>query len=236
MLYAKKKVTLPLAYNELLQGVIYSCWRDSYPTMHDGGFKASGKTFRLFTFGPLEGVYQVDRKTKTIHLDGTVQFEVRTLFEELIDQIAQKLADDGKVRLGAHTLPLVNLQSNDRLLFPQRAIIQTASPIVVHQTTDDGHTLYYSPDDPKWLHLIQTNTMHKLEALQLAADPTVQIIPLADTLKKHVTQFKGFYVTGWKGQFALSGNPQVISALYHVGLGAKNSQGFGMFNIVDKPL
>ena len=128
------------------------------------------------------------------------------------------------------------MQSNDRLLFPQRAIIQAISPIVAYQTSEDGHTLYYSPDDPEWLRLIQANTMHKLEALQLDEDPTVQIIPLSDTLKKQVTRFKGFYVTGWKGQFALSGSPQVISALYHVGLGAKNSQGFGMFNILDKPL
>ena len=236
MLFAKEPVILPLAYNELLQGVIYNCWRDNYPVLHDEGFKGGGKTFRLFTYGPLEGACHVDGKAKTITLEGPISFEIRTLLEELLDEVAHTLANAGEVRLGAHALPLVNLQSNDRLLFPQRAIIQMRSPVVAYRTTDDGHTVYYSPDDPEWLQCIQANTAHKLEALQLDEDPSIQIIPLSDTLKKQVTRFKGFYVTGWKGQFAISASPQVLSALYHTGLGAKNSQGFGMYDILDKPL
>ena len=50
---------LPIAYQQLTQGALYAAWRGSYPQLHDEGFAGEGQTFRLFTFGPLEGRYRV---------------------------------------------------------------------------------------------------------------------------------------------------------------------------------
>ena len=63
-----------------------------------------------------------------------------------------------------------------------------------------------------------------------------QVSPLPDTLRKRVTRFKGTYVTGWVGDLILACDPQLLATLYCCGIGAKNSQGFGMFRIHDDAL
>ena len=44
-----------------------------------------------------------------------------------------------------------------------------------------------------------------------------------------MTLYKTTRITGWHGRFRLSGSPEMLDLLFHSGLGAKNSQGFGMF-------
>ena len=103
-------MTLPLAYNELLQGLIYSCWHDEYPALHDEGL-GGVRGFRPFTFGRLHGKASVSRESRTIRFEGAVSFDVRSPVEELMDELATQLAARAQVRIGAYTLPLTNLQT-----------------------------------------------------------------------------------------------------------------------------
>jgi len=52
------------------------------------------------------------------------------------------------------------------------------------------------------------------------------------TAKKLVTKYQGSYIEAWYGNFILSGKRKYLDFLYQTGLGSKNSQGFGMFNII----
>lgn len=234
-LYAQKSVLLPLAYNELLQGLLYSCWRDKYPEIHNEGFDGV-RGFRPFTFGRLQGKAKVNREDRTIVLSDILSFEVRSPVEELMDELALQLANRGQVRIGAYELPLVNLQNNDRLIFPQRAKISLATPVVVYETLADGHTRFYAPDENGWQDMILANAQRKTKALGLSCSASLQIIPLTETLHKQVTRFKGTYVNGWTGSLIVGADTQLLAALWCLGLGVKNSQGFGMFNIDERPL
>ncbi|MBC7189418.1 hypothetical protein H5U35_04285, partial [Candidatus Aerophobetes bacterium] len=40
-------------------------------------------------------------------------------------------------------------------------------------------------------------------------------------------------IKGWMGTYRLEGNPELIKFSYDAGLGAKNSQGFGMYEVVN---
>ena len=227
--------TLPLAYNELVQGLLYSCWRESFPELHDDGFGTS-RMFRLFTFSPLTGKSTVSGKAKTIRFYDTISFEVRSPIEELLDELAHQLVEKESIRLGSNEMKLVNLQSCDRLIFPKHAVLRMLSPVVAYKTTDDNHTRYFSPEDQEWLELIQSNVMHKAELFALDCSHDMVAIPKTESLRKHVTRFKGTYVTGWTGDLIVAADPFVMSMLYFTGLGAKNSQGFGMFNMLDESL
>ena len=50
---------------------------------------------------------------------------------------------------------------------------------------------------------------------------------------KVVTTLKGIYITGWKGNYILNGSPDYLTFLYNCGIGNKNSQGFGLFELID---
>ena len=50
--------------------------------------------------------------------------------------------------------------------------------------------------------------------------------------RKIVIRYQNSYVTAWFVQLNLAGERRYLDFLYQTGLGAKNSQGFGMFEIV----
>ena len=50
--------------------------------------------------------------------------------------------------------------------------------------------------------------------------------------KKLVTRYKGILITAWYGTYQLTGERKYLDFLYQTGLGAKNAQGFGMFEIL----
>ncbi|MBR3314557.1 MAG: CRISPR-associated endoribonuclease Cas6 [Atopobiaceae bacterium] len=229
-----KPIILPLAYNELVQGLLYSCWRDCMPQLHDAGFGEQG--LRLFTFGPLSGKASIDGKRRTIRFEKFVDLEVRTPVEDLLDELAGQLATRGIARIGVHELQVVNLESRDRLLFPRQAKVSMLSAVVAERGLDDGHALPLAPSDEGWLDSVRTNATHKAMTLGLTCNQELQVIPLSETLRKRVTRFKGTYVTGWVGDLIVACDPQLLATLYCCGLGAKNSQGFGMFRIHDDPL
>lgn len=235
ILFSPEPATLPIAYNELLQGVLYSCWRSRYPEVHDEGYGGI-RSFRPFTFGRLQGNVNTSSKQRTIQIKGVASFEVRSPIEELLDELAVQLSERGRVRIGAHDLQLCNLKCGDRLLFPKRALVRLSTPTVIYKMLDDGHTQYYSPLDDNWLGMVQANARRKAASMNLPCSPELQAIPLEQSLRKQVTRFKGTYVTGWTGEIILAAEPPLMAALWCLGLGVKNSQGFGMFEIDDRPL
>ena len=50
--------------------------------------------------------------------------------------------------------------------------------------------------------------------------------------RKIVTRYKGSYINAWYGTFQLKGKRKYLDFLYQTGVGSKNSQGFGMFEII----
>ena len=50
--------------------------------------------------------------------------------------------------------------------------------------------------------------------------------------RKIDTRYKGSYINAWYGTFQLKGKRKYLDFLYQTGVGSKNSQGFGMFEII----
>lgn len=234
-LYPRTTAIIPRSYNALVQAALYAGWRDSDPKLHDEGYGENSKIFRLFTFSQLEGKCFVDKEKKTVSFSDTVRLEVRMPAEDLLDDLAVSLAQQGEMRIGRAIFSIVNLSTADRLLFPQRALIRMRTPVTLHRTREDGYTDYLHPSSAEFAEDMQKNIAAKKAAFGLSAG-LAQLIPIEETMKKRVIQFKGTNVNGWTGDFIMSADAETFSFLYCTGLGARNSQGFGMFDIVDKPL
>ena len=232
-LWAARRVRLPLAYNALIQGALYENWRGTFPELHNEGYSDGLHRFRLFTFSPLQGRYQV--QGKQIFFDGAIRFEVRSPVSELIDALCDSLQERGSMILGRNELPIISLESADRFLFFRHASIRMLSPVTVHETQPNGQTIYYSPEDEMFLPLLAGNLESKLRAAGIPAAPVLSCVPDRRTLRKRVTTFKGIYITGYEGRFQLQATPEAMALLYYAGLGSRNSQGFGMFAIENVP-
>jgi CRISPR-associated endoribonuclease Cas6 len=230
-LLAREPLRLPLAYNELVQGALYACWRPEFAALHDVGYAVGGKAYRLFTFGPLQGSHIV--QNKQITFTGPVSFELRSPVQPLVQAVVETLAGQGEMRLGAQTLPVVGLRTADQLLFRSRHRVRMVAPVTMHTTLENGHTHYYTPQDAEFAPLVCGNLGKKIEAAGLPLEPVLGLVPCVETLRKCVTRFKGIYITGWQGDFWLEADPRTIAFLYLTGMGDRNSQGFGMFELAD---
>lgn len=231
-LWASPTLRLPISYRTMVQGALYAQWRDSFPTLHDDGYHDGNHSFRMFTFGPLQGRYRLEGKD--ILFDGPVRLEVRSPAAELTEALSDRLMERGTILLGRREVPIVNLSCADRLLFFPTAHIRMIAPVTSHRTLEDGKAEYLTPLDDAFPLAMTGNLASKLKVAGSDAPPLLSCTPLTRTLRKCVTTFKGGYITGWTGDFLLEAAPEAMALLYYAGLGDRNSQGFGMFSIEDR--
>ena len=234
-LWAEVPLALPMAHNQMIQGALYQAWKEALPGIHDEGFSSGEGVFRMFTFGPLQGRYDI--VDKRILFRGAVSLEIRSPVPAMIEELAAFYEETRVLRFGYQTLPLVNIEAAERRLFPASAIIRMRAPVTIHSTLADGHTQYYAPTESAFPLLLAGNLASKVTAAGLNLDPVLGILPFERTLRKRVTTFKGSYITGYLGTFRLEAAPETMAFLYYTGLGDRSSQGFGMFDIIEgRPL
>lgn len=223
-------LTLPMAYQQLIQGALYRIWENSVPELHDEGYAAHGRVFRMFTFGALEGRYALS--ASSIRFTGPLMLEVRSPVPALLEPLRESLSRNPELWLGRQRLAVAGLRCRDCLWFPPRAWIALRTPLTLHRTLEDGATRYFTPWEEDFYLLLAENLASKLEAAQLQLDPCIALSPVEASLKKRVTRFRETWITGWTGRFLLEAEPETMAFLYYTGLGVGGSRGFGMFDIL----
>ncbi len=231
----EQALSLPLNYNHIIQSVIYRAI-GSLPEyssfMHDQGYSAGGRRYKLFNFSRLSGDYFVENRLMTFKT--YMSFEVRSPEPILLRLLGQYLWENG-ITFGDETYKDIELELYDYTVEQDYLTINMISPVTVY-TTDQpsGHTYYYGPDQEDFYNLIDENFRRKYQAY-FGLSPTEHLqmsLVEGDKPKKTVTKYKGLYVTAWGGKYNLSCSRKYLDFLYQTGIGSKNGQGFGMFEIL----
>ena len=228
-----QELVLPLAYRYMVQGLIYSL-ASADPSLsrefHDGGVNGNGKQFKLFTFGQLEGPHKILHKT--IVFPTKVKLEIRSTRSDFLLLLMSALEEKQTVELNGQPLRLNACSIRDHRISQDTIWIRTKSPVVAYITEADRYTRFFSPMEEGFYSLIETNARRKWDGVYAPVScPLFRITPCKDGwFTKQVTTFKNTRVTAWGGVFRLEGDPALLNLLYNTGLGAKNSQGFGMFD------
>ena len=227
-------LTLPVSYHHILQGVIYHLMSEDEngTLLHDNGSSFGKRAYKLFTYGPILGIYKV--KGHRITFLDEITFEVRALDSNVIWQMEDNILEYG-IRFGEHLYEEVECEVSDNHLTLEEARIQMISPICVYKTDEvSKHTTFFTPDEFEFFEAITANMHRKYKAATgTDASMTLQLMKLDVQPKdKYFTQYKNFYLEGYKGIYKIKGKPEELDFLYQVGIGAKNSQGFGMFEVL----
>ncbi len=228
-------LTLPINYQYILQSIIYknlinaSGYSDF---LHNRGYLFEEREYRMFTFSSIQGKYHI--KDKEIKFEEKVSFEVRSPEVFLIRQLAENIQKNGITYLNQH-FENVKLSIMDNTVEEDELYIKMRTPICVYSTNPvSGKTHYLSPQEKGFYELIIENFLRKYIAYYgVEPEGSIWIEPAYITEKdKFVTNYKGTYISGWKGEYHLLGQRKYLDFLYQTGLGSKNAQGFGMFDIV----
>lgn len=94
-------------------------------------------------------------------------------------------------------------------------------------------TYYYSPYEKEFEILIKENLRKKYESFYKEKKEFVfKIKPLkVDKNQEKIIIYKGTVIKGWLGVYEIESEKEIIKFAYDTGLGSKNSQGFGMFEV-----
>jgi CRISPR-associated endoribonuclease Cas6 len=235
-------VTIPINYHHQLQGLLYSLLsRSGGEALHNKSFDFGLRQYKLFTFSSLRGgkVTNTDQGNKSLHFERNAYLDVRSVRPEFCDAMMSGLDSGRTLALFGKPFSVRYVKTSDAHITESRLQIKMLSPLTLHKTDDNGYADYLNPLDTLFAEEMNRNFARKFYAFS-GQMPSADISIRAQSIgakDKYLTLYKkaakpeekDLYITGWRGEYELSGRPEHLTFLYYCGLGARNSDGFGMF-------
>ncbi len=234
-----KPMVLNLNYHLELQRFIYlmiSKEDKSYADwLHDQGF-GDTKKFKLFTFSKIYCPQRQIKDNKFV-MKNCFSFHFSCI-DKRLDEIVLKCLNKEKNYMFNNQKIILDRYEVHLYKGSDDIKIKMISPIVVKDAyveNDRKKTYYYSPLEKEFALKINTNFKNKYQIFYdkvPESDICFKLISIQEK-DKYVTKYNDFYITGWQGIYELSGKREYLEFLYYVGIGERNSQGFGMFEIIE---
>lgn len=189
----------------------------------------------MFTFSRLKGRFKLDKEKNMLNYYGPINLYVSSPIERFIKELPNEIIKKGYMALDKYKLKVLEIFFPPEFEPKTNITIKMLSPLTTYSTllTPDGKkkTYYYSPYEKEFSKLINLNARKKhLLLTGKNLKTSISIEPLK--VKESIILYKNTIIKGWIGLFTLKGDERIIKTVYDTGLGSKNSQGFGMFEVV----
>jgi len=231
------ELELPLNYNSVIQGFIYNNISDKRfrDFLHNKGFKYEKRNFKLFTFSRLEGIFKINKKHNMISFISPIYLTISSSVDEFTNDFGNTILNEENLYLGKNKIRVESIQTNNKKIKSNNIKIKMLSPVTTYSTVDlRGHkrTIYHSPGEELFTKLIYENLQKKYKLIygEEIEDDKFDIIP--KKTKSVLTKYKDFIIKGWLGELELKGDEKLLQIAYDVGLGSKNPQGYGNFEVI----
>jgi len=254
-LSSKTNFTITIHYNYYIQGLLYKSISPKLAQiLHDYGFPIEKRRFKLFTFSRILSEYRIGNGDM-ITFAPPFRLIVSSPMNEFIEEIAEELMRKESVEICSQNVSLNSVEVSDISIDRDRLRIRMLSPVTIYSTLlrGDGKkkTYYYTPFEKEFSRLISENARKKfrafyerepggsLKTLPLNRYPRthgeIQLTPLnVNKSNEKIVSYKGTVIKGWTGIYELSGDPELMKLVYDAGLGGKNPQGFGCFEVLGR--
>lgn len=226
-------IDIPVNYNYYVQSAIFKLLSEGDAeyarNLHNVAYGGRNK-YKFFVFGDLIGKSHFH--DKKLYYESDMKFKIRSASDEFIQILTDAISKSGQLCIGNHQLRIKSIDKSDYRITEPLINMRTLSPIVAKRQTDNNRSIYYSPQDVRFIRRIRETFENKYEVFFGRKPQTsVDIMPVGAN-KKVVTKYKDTWITAYHGVFQLYGATEHLQFLYDVGLGTKTSQGFGMFDVI----
>ncbi|MCG9968974.1 CRISPR-associated endoribonuclease Cas6 [Pelotomaculum terephthalicicum JT] len=229
---------LPIQYNYFVQSAIYAALpKDVASRIHDEGYSAGNRRFKMFSFSRIMGKFFIDRTAGTIKFPEGARLVISSPDMEFFLSLVNNLLTKNHVRIGDSILNINEVRFDEQKVESDVLIARTLSPVVAYSTLlkpEGGkYTCYYQPGEGDFNKLINANLRKKYEAFYGEQPPEgeVQARPL-DRPRLHVMSYKGTVVKGYTCRLKLTGPRELLQMGLDAGIGGKGSQGYGCVEMV----
>ena len=231
-------IVLPLHHNYAIQTMLYkNLPKFLSDFLHDVGFFYNGRRFKLFTFSKIQSKhFKLLKDKKLIKYKTPITLYISSAVADITKFWGETFLKKDKIYLGKNELLLEEIEVLPNPEFKEQMLIKTLSPITVYRTFENGkkYYRYYSPDEEEFQNLIKENLKKKYQIVSSKelTDFPFEIKPYKN-IKKVLFKYKNFPIEAYEGVFQIKTDPEIFKKVYDAGLGAKNSQGFGMIEVVE---
>lgn len=224
-----KDKSILVRYKSQLQGMIYHMIRqdDSASILHDEGYRVENRPFKLFVFSDLIGQFTYDTKIKMMHFETNAYFEVASIQVDFMIEMVKYLQNHNSVHFGKQIIDVIDVQIIEDPKIIDKASFITISPITVYKTNEEK-TIYLSPNEDEFIHMIHHNILKKCEAFQIDPPTHLPHINIISS-EKRIIYFRDHFLIAYHLKFDMHQLRQpYLTIMLNTGLGSKNSMGFGM--------
>jgi len=236
-LKAKNNFKVPFNYNHIVSSIIYNKIMDL-----DLAHKLhTSNTFKFFNFSQLNIPKRKIVKDGIISRNGVINFYLSSPNDLLIKNIVNGFIDNLEIKFQNETLLVEKIEALRIPDFKEKSEFITLSPINIRDTQEiDGKLkrVDLSPSD-KFFKGIETNLIKKyckFNDLESTVKEINVYSEMANVKRKRITIPKGpntTYHRAYMMDLILEGDFDLIKFAYDVGLGEKNSMGFGMIKYIE---
>lgn len=242
VLEAKERVLLPWNYAHFLHGFIYRAITEENTELghflHEEGFQAESHRYKLFVFSRLFAPH-VKGTSRGILFLPPVTFFVGSPLPEFLEALVRFFLRVGKISLQETVLSVSEVVLEPPPEFGEKLHGETIGPLTVSTGVKKGeklHKVFLAPHDPRFAEGLRKNLKRKAQALGIDfPDHPPFSFQATGPWHSRLITVQGTNVRGYEGQFLLQGPEPLLRLSYDAGLGERNSQGFGMFQVVEKP-
>lgn len=232
----KNRIVVPLRYKHLIQGWIYSLMptEDYGDFIHNVGYQADGKRFKMFTFSNLYGRASVEKQN--LIFQNRICLEIGSQSEVLIQWLYQKILQNPSLTIGKQKLQVEQMSIQELRPFSglQTVEVQTISPVTAYQF-EGGKFHYYAPGSREFEEIVRQNLIRKDKAFYQEEDLEFSILEILSS-KKRVVYFKNTFYIAYDCRMKLKVNYRALSLIWNSGLSNKGSAGFGMVRLLNEQL
>ncbi len=233
---------IPVNYNYLVQSFIYNNISNKLSDfLHNKGYIDGKRSFKMFTFSRLQGNCNYNNKNKSLTFKDNFDLWVSSPESEFLESYATELLKNPEIRLGENQIYINSIEVSMTPAFEEEILIKMISPVTVYRTLEDRNgkkkTYYFHPRESEFPELVSENIKRKYRALYKNDPPDTELKIIPEKLSKRseqITYYKDKYVIkGWLGVYKIKSHPEMLKLAWDAGIGSKNPQGFGMFEIVN---
>lgn len=236
ILKGKNNFKVPFNYNHILSAIIYNKIAD----LNFANELHSSKSFKFFTFSQIYIPKRRIVKDGIIAKDGVISFYISSPNDFLIKSLVDGFLEDLEISFQNQKLTIQKIEALKTPEFSSKSEFKTLAPIIVRTKKEiDGELKIWdlAPSD-KFFKSLENNLIKKYIKFNnlTKTDKKINIYSDMNFVKrKRISINKGNATTHHRAMMdlILEGDLDLIEFAYDVGIGEKNSMGFGMIKLLE---
>lgn len=237
ILKGKNNFKVPFNYNHILSAIIYNKIAD----LNFANELHSSKSFKFFTFSQIYIPKRRIVKDGIIAKDGVISFYISSPNDFLIKSLVDGFLEDLEISFQNQKLTIQKIEALKTPEFSSKSEFKTLAPIIVRTKKEINGELKIwdlAPSD-KFFKSLENNLIKKyIKCNNLTkTDKKINIYSDMNFVKrKRISINKGNATTHHRAymmDLILEGDRDLIEFAYDVGIGEKNSMGFGMIKLLE---